>query len=47
VPWLTAGQQWGLQVAHSARLRLRPSGSLCVRGPLGPMSPYLPCGAYG
>jgi hypothetical protein len=47
VPWLTAGQQWGVQVALSARLRLRPSGSLCVRGPVGPMSPYLPCGAYG
>ncbi len=47
IAWLTAGQQWGIDVALGARLPLRPSGSLAVRGPVGPMTPYLPSGSYG
>ena len=47
VAWLTAGQQWAIDVALAARLALRPSGCLAVRGPLGPMTPYLPAGSYG
>jgi GNAT superfamily N-acetyltransferase len=47
VSWVTAAQQWAVDVSLAARLPLRPSGSLAVRHPLGPMSPYLPSGGYG
>lgn len=44
---LTAGQQWAIEVVLEARLSLSPGASLCTRGPIGPLSPYLPSGAYG
>ncbi len=44
---LTAAQQWAVEVALAARLAVAPGSSLCVRGALGPMTPYLPSGAYG
>jgi GNAT superfamily N-acetyltransferase len=47
IAWLTADQQWAVDVALAARLPLRPSGCLAVRGPLAPLTPYLPSGAYG
>lgn len=43
----TAAQQWALEVALSARLALRPGESVCTRGAVGPLTPYLPGGAYG
>ena len=47
VNWLTADQQWAIDVALAARLPLRPGSSSCRRGALGPLTPYLPSGAYG
>ncbi|MEO6712722.1 MAG: GNAT family N-acetyltransferase [Mycobacteriales bacterium] len=47
VLWLRHDQQWALDVLLDARLSLRPSGSFCVRGAVGPMSPYIPSGALG
>lgn len=52
VNWLTAGQQWALDVVLAARLALRPSGSVCRSGvgPSGappPWAPYLPSGSLG
>lgn len=47
VDWLTAEQQWGIEVAVAARLQLRTGSSLCVRKSLGPMAPYVPSGIYG
>jgi predicted N-acetyltransferase YhbS len=44
---VTGAQQWALEVALQARLTIRPGSSLCTRGPLGPMTPYLPSGTYG
>ncbi len=44
---LTAGQPWAVEVVLAARLALRPGSSLCTRGALGPMTPYLPGGLYG
>jgi GNAT superfamily N-acetyltransferase len=44
---ITADQQWCVQVALRARLQLRPGTSLCTRGAVGPLAPYLPSGAYG
>jgi predicted N-acetyltransferase YhbS len=45
--WLTADQQWAIEVVLSARLSLRPGPSSCRRSTLGPLAPYLPSGSYG
>ena len=45
--WLTADQQWAIDVALDARLSLGAGPSSCRRSTLGPMTPYLPGGAYG
>jgi len=45
--WLTARQQWALDVLLDARLSLRLGSSVATRGEVGPMTPYLPSGAYG
>jgi hypothetical protein len=45
--WLTADQQWAIDVALAARLSLGAGPSSCRRATLGPMTPYLPGGAYG
>ncbi len=42
-----AEQQWAVEIAVAAGLSLRPAGSSCWRRRLGPVSPYLPSGAYG
>jgi GNAT superfamily N-acetyltransferase len=42
VRWITAGQQWAIDVVVQAGLRLVPYGALCVRGEAGPLRPYLP-----
>ncbi len=47
VEWLTGEQQWAIDVCVDARLALRPGGVVCRQGTLGPMSPYLPSGAFG
>lgn len=43
---LTSAQQWAIRVALDAGLALSPDGPLCLRGRLGPMTPYLPSGAW-
>lgn len=47
VGWLTASQQWAIQVCLAAGLELHPVGGVMVRGHPGPMSPYLPNGTSG
>jgi predicted N-acetyltransferase YhbS len=47
VDWLTADQQWAIDVALAAGLPLGPGPSSCRRTTLGPMTPYLPSGAFG
>lgn len=44
---LTADQQWAVEVVLDVRLPLKPASSSCRRGALGPLTPYLPTGAYG
>jgi GNAT superfamily N-acetyltransferase len=46
VDWITATQQWAVDVAVAARLELRPAGAVALRGDVGPFRPYLPGGAY-
>jgi GNAT superfamily N-acetyltransferase len=46
IDWLGADQQWGIDVCLDARLTLGAGASVCLRGQ-PPMSPYLPCGAFG
>ncbi len=44
---ITAANPWATRVALQARLALRPGSSLCVRGEVGPLAPYVASGAYG
>jgi GNAT superfamily N-acetyltransferase len=46
VAWLTAGQQWAIDVVVAAGLELRAGGAVFLRGDVGPFRPYLPGGAY-
>jgi GNAT superfamily N-acetyltransferase len=46
VEFLTAGQDWAIDVVLEAGLALSPDGPLFVRGDVGPMAPYIPSGAY-
>ena len=46
VHWITTAQYWALPVVLKAGLSLSPAGPLCVRGELGPLTPYLPSGPY-
>ncbi len=47
VDWLSAEQQWAIDVCLDLRLALHGGASICLRGRPGPMSPYLPNGAFG
>jgi len=46
VNWITAAQQWAISPVLAAGLSLRPEGPICTRGRLGPLTPYLPSGAF-
>ena len=46
VDFMTAGQDWAVDVCLKARLALSPEGPVFVRGDVGPFRPYLPSGAY-
>jgi hypothetical protein len=46
VPWITYAQNWALPVVLRAGLSLSPAGPICVRGELGPLTPYLPSGPF-
>jgi GNAT superfamily N-acetyltransferase len=46
VEWITSAQQWAVQPVLDAGLVLNPGGAVFVRGELGPLTPYLPSGAY-
>jgi hypothetical protein len=45
VDFISAGQDWALRAALSARLALSPDGPFYTRGELGPLRPWLPSGA--
>lgn len=47
VGWLSADQQWAMDIVVGAGLELRPSGAIMVRGRSGPPCPYLANGAFG
>jgi GNAT superfamily N-acetyltransferase len=46
VRWLTAGQQWAIEVLVRAGLRLTAYGALCVRGNPGSLRPFVPSGPF-
>jgi hypothetical protein len=46
VDFVTAGNDWAIEVALDAGLSLSPDGPVFVRGEVGPLAPYLPSGAY-
>ncbi len=47
VRWITAGQDWALDLLVRAGLSLQAYGALCVRGEPGPLRPFLPSGPFG
>jgi GNAT superfamily N-acetyltransferase len=46
IDFLDARQQWAIRACLDARLALSPGGATFVGGRLGPMTPYLPSGAW-
>lgn len=46
VNWITGSQNWAVPVVLKAGLSLSPAGPICVRGELGPLTPYLPSGPF-
>ncbi|HWE08437.1 MAG TPA: GNAT family N-acetyltransferase [Solirubrobacteraceae bacterium] len=42
VRWITAGQDWAVDVVVRAGLQISAYGALCVRGHPGPLRPFLP-----
>ena len=46
VRWITAAQQWAIEVLARAGLRLTAYGALCVRGMPGPLAPFLPSAPF-
>jgi GNAT superfamily N-acetyltransferase len=46
VRWITGSQNWAVPVVLRAGLALSPAGPICVRGELGPLTPYLPSGPF-
>jgi hypothetical protein len=46
VEYITAAQQWAIDVALATELTLEPHAAVFLRGDVGPFRPYLPGGAY-
>ena len=46
VRWITGAQRWAVPVVLEAGLSLSPAGPICVKGELGPFTPYLPSGPF-
>jgi hypothetical protein len=46
VDFISAGNDWAVEVALDMGLSLTPDGPIFTRGDLGPLAPYLPSGAY-
>jgi GNAT superfamily N-acetyltransferase len=46
VHWITGAQNWAVPVVLAAGLSLSPAGPICMRGTLGPLTPYLPSGPF-
>ena len=45
IDYLTAAQEWAVDVALTAGLSLRTEGYLCLRH-MRPPAPYIPSGAF-
>jgi ribosomal protein S18 acetylase RimI-like enzyme len=45
--WITGDQQWAIDIAVRAGLRLTAYGALCTRGDPGPLAPFIPSGPFG
>ena len=43
---MTAAQQWAIRVCLDAGLPLSVDSPVMTRGRLGPLTPYVPSGAY-
>ncbi len=46
VDFMTAAQQWAIRAVLDAKLPLSPDGPVMTSGRLGPLTPFLPSGAF-
>jgi predicted N-acetyltransferase YhbS len=46
IRWITAEQQWAIDIAVRAGLKVSAYGALCVRGNPGPLHPFIPSGPF-
>jgi GNAT superfamily N-acetyltransferase len=46
VNWITGSQQWAIGLCTDLGLELHPGGAVMVRGTPGPLTPYVPSGAF-
>jgi GNAT superfamily N-acetyltransferase len=46
VRWITAAQQWAIDIVARAGLRIEAYGALCVRGTPGSLAPFLPNNSF-
>lgn len=46
VRWITAGQDWAVEICLKAGLHLQAYGALCVRGDPGPLRPFIPSAPF-
>jgi GNAT superfamily N-acetyltransferase len=47
IRWITGEQDWAVDVALEAGLRLRIGAAIAVYGNPGPLAPYIPSGPFG
>lgn len=43
---ITGAQQWAIEVAYAAGLKVKPTGPVLTRGRVGALTPYIPNGQY-
>jgi hypothetical protein len=46
IRWITAEQQWAIDIAVRAGLKVSAYGALCVRGNPGSLHPFIPSGPF-
>jgi predicted N-acetyltransferase YhbS len=46
VRWLTADQQWGIDVVLEAGLSIQADGAICARGNPGTLAPFIPTAPF-
>lgn len=46
IGWISGRQQWAIEVLMAARLAITTYGTICTRGAVGPLHPYIPSPSF-